>query len=76
MNTSAQIGPVSTEHLLTCLDLAIDEAKQTRSLIQSKDLPKILKEEGLLSDTLSHLDHEIGYLEIKITQVRSLASLD
>jgi hypothetical protein len=69
MNTSAQIEPVSTEHLLTCLDLAIDEAKQTRSLIQSKDLPKILKEEGLLSDTLSHLDHEIGYLEIKITQV-------
>ena len=30
--------PVSTDHLLTRLGLAIDEAKLVRSLIQSKDI--------------------------------------
>jgi len=38
MITSPQIEPVSTEHLLTCLGLAIDEAKLVRSIIKSKDL--------------------------------------
>jgi hypothetical protein len=34
----------STEHLLTCLGLAIDEAKLVRSLIQSRDIARVLKE--------------------------------
>ena len=37
-----QIEPVSTEPLLTCLGLAIDEAKLVRPLIQWKDIVRVL----------------------------------
>ncbi len=69
-----QIEPVSTEHLLTCLGLAIDEAKLVRSLIQSQDLARVLKEEKPFSERLIYLNKEIQYLETKLTDVRSNAN--
>lgn len=33
MNISHQIEPTSTDHLLTCLGLAIDEAKLEREIV-------------------------------------------
>ena len=72
MNPSTQIEPTSTDHLLTCLDLAIDEAKLVRSLIKSKDMAFKLKEENPFSDTLLFLNVEIPYLEAKLIQVRSM----
>jgi len=76
MKAHSQIEPVSTEHLLAFLGLAIDEARQARLLIQSKDSSNMLKEESLLSDTLSHLDQEIDYLEREIAQVRGRENWD
>ena len=74
MNPSIQIEPASADHLLTCLDLAIDEAKLVRSLIKSKDMAFKLKEKNPFSDRLLFLNVEIPYLEAKLIQVRSMAN--
>lgn len=70
MNETLEIEPVSTEHLLTCLGLAIDEAKLLRSLIESRDLASKLKQENPFSDRLVYLNREITYLEKKLAEVR------
>jgi len=74
MNISPQIEPVSTERLLTCLGLAIDEAKLVRSIIKSRDTAKKLKMEKPFSQSLVFLNREIEYLEAKLVQVRSRAN--
>ena len=71
MNVSPQIEPVSTDRLLTCLGLAIDEAKLVKSIIESKDMAHKLKNKKPLSEKLSHLNREIEYLELKLAKVRS-----
>ena len=74
MNPSTQIEPTSTDHLLTCLDLAIDETRLVRSLIKTKDMVSKLKEENPFSDSLLFLNIEVPYLEAKLIQVRSMAN--
>jgi len=74
LNPSNQIEPTSADHLLTCLDLAIDEAKLVRSLIKTKDMISKLKEENPFSDSLFFLNIEIPYLEAKLIQLRSMAN--
>ncbi|MDH3635350.1 MAG: hypothetical protein OES20_11670 [Gammaproteobacteria bacterium] len=74
MNVSLQIEPTSTNRLLTCLGLAIDEAKLVRSIIESKDLAHKLKNEKPLSEKLRRLNREIEYLEAKLAKVRSRAN--
>lgn len=74
MNVSPQIEPTSTDRLLTCLGLAIDEAKLVRSIIESKDMAHKLKNEKPLSEKLCHLNREIEYLEVKLAKVRSCAN--
>ena len=69
-----QIEPVSTEHLLNCLGLAIDEAKLVRSLIQLKDIVRVLKEKKPFSERLIYLNKEIQHLETKLIEVRSKAN--
>ncbi|MFT5399302.1 MAG: hypothetical protein ACI9LO_003611 [Planctomycetota bacterium] len=73
MNTSPQIEPVSTDRLLACLGLAIDEAKLVCSIIASKEIVSQLKSENPLSGRMDQLNKEIYYLEAKLSQVRSLA---
>ena len=73
MSTAPEFKPVSTEHLLTCLDLAIDEAKLVRSLIKSKDLAIKLKSDDPFSQRLIYLNREITYLEEKLIEFRSQA---
>ena len=73
MNVSPQIEPTSTNRLLTCLGLAIDEAKLVRSIIESKNLAHKLKNEQLLSEKLRRLNREIEYLEVKLAKIRSRA---
>jgi hypothetical protein len=70
MISSSQTEPVSTEHLLMCLGLAIDEAKLVRSLIQMQDLARKLKIEKPSSDRLRHMNQEIDKLEHKLVEVR------
>jgi hypothetical protein len=74
MNVSPQIEPTSTNRLLTCLGLAIDEAKLVRSIIESKDLAHKLKNGKPLSEKLRRLNREIEYLEVKLAKVKSRAN--
>ena len=71
---SPQIELTSTDRLLTCLGLAIDEAKLVRSIIESKDMAHKLKNEKPLSKKLCQLNREIEYLEVKLAKVRSRAN--
>ena len=73
MSDPSEIEPVSTEQLLTCLGLAIDEAKLLRSLIESRELAARLKQENPFSDRLVYLNREIAYLEKKLAEVRRKA---
>jgi hypothetical protein len=73
-NTSPQIELSSKDRLLTCLGLAIDEAKIVRALIESKDKAGKLQENDPFSRQLIYLNREISYLEVKLTQVRRAAS--
>jgi hypothetical protein len=74
ISTSPQIELTSKHQLLTCLGLAIDEAKLVRSLIESKDRAGKLKQNDPFSKQLVYLNKEINYLEVKLTQVRRTAS--
>ena len=66
MSDPSEIESVSTEQLLNCLGLAIDEAKLLRSLIESRELAAKLKREDPFSDRLVYLNREITYLEKKL----------
>ena len=72
MNISPQIQ--STEHLLTCLGLAIDEAKLTRELIKPKDVARDLEAKNSSPRRLMLLNREIELLEAKLARVRSQAN--
>ena len=74
MRAAHQIEPTSTDRLLTCLGLAIDEAKLGRSIINSRDLAYKLKTEKSLPERLAHIDREIVYLEAKLAEVREKAN--
>ena len=71
MNTSPQTESASTERLLACLDLAIDEAKLVRLIIKSKDMAYKLKTQNPSSDKLVDLNHQIAHLETKLVKLRS-----
>lgn len=68
MNT--QTESASTEYLLACLDLAIDEAKLVRLIIKSKDMAYKLKTENPFSQRLVNLNWKIAYLETKLVKFR------
>ena len=68
--------PVSTDKLLTDLGLAIDEAKLVRSLIQSTDIVRVLKEQKPFSERLVYLNKEFGYMEDKLLKVRKASKGD
>jgi predicted RNase H-like nuclease (RuvC/YqgF family) len=73
MSTSPEIDPLSTEHLLNCLGLAIDEAKYVKQIISCRELAEKLKREAPFSDQLIQLNKEIRHLEKKLAEVRSQA---
>ena len=61
----------TTEHLLDCLDLAIEEAKLVRLIIKYKDMAYKLKTENPFSQRLVNLNQEIAHLETKLVKFRS-----
>jgi len=69
MNISPQIEPVSTEHLLNCLALAIDEAKLARKIIESKEIARDLEAINTAPRKLMLLNREIELLEAKLAKV-------
>ena len=74
MKSEYQTELTSTDRLLSCLSLAIDEAKLVRSIITSKDLAHHLKSDQPFSERLVHLNREISYLESQLSEVRKLAT--
>lgn len=75
MNVTYQIEPASTDRLLTCLDLAIEEAKLVKSLIEIKGITDNLEIVKPRSKRLMNLDRDIDYLEKKLAKVRNQASI-
>ena len=73
MNISPHLQPTSTEHLLTCLGLAIDEAKLVREIMKSKDIARDLEAKNPVPRKLMLLNREIELLEAKLAQVRDSA---
>ena len=71
--TFPQIEPTSTERVLSCMALAIDETKLVRSIIKSRDMASKLKKDNLFMQRSSYLNQEITNLESKLVQVRSKA---
>lgn len=73
MSAAHQIEPISTEHLLKCLGLAVDEAKYARQLITTKEMVDSLGAEKPFTQRVTHLNREIAYLELKLEEVRTKA---
>ena len=72
-NTSPQIEPTSTERVLSCMALAIDETKLVRSIIKSRDMASKLKKDNMFTQRFSYLNKEITHLESKLVLVRNKA---
>ena len=70
-----QIEPKSTDRVLACFSLAVDEAKLVRSLIQAKERARAIRESTPFSERLVCLNREISYLERKLAEVRKQAIL-
>ena len=66
-----QIESTSTERLLACLDLAIEESKLVRLIIKSKDMAYKLKTQNPSSHKLVDLNRQIAHLETKLVKLRS-----
>jgi len=71
--TSPQIQPTSTERVLSCMALAIDETKLVRSIIKSRDMASNLKKDNMFTQRFSYLNKEITHLESKLVLVRNKA---
>lgn len=74
MSTALTIEPTSTVQLLSCMALAIDEAKLVRSLIESTNRVNILKTNDPCSSRSIYLTREITHIEAKLIQVRNKAA--
>ena len=74
MNVIYQIEPSSTDRLLSCLDLAIEEAKLVKMLIETKSIVDRLKIEERSSNSQMNLDRNIDILEKKLADIRGQAS--
>ena len=73
MNTFPQIEPTSTERILSCMALAIDETKLVKSILKSRDMASNLKRDYLFTQRFNYLNKEITNLESKLVQVRNKA---
>ena len=70
MNISQQIEPTSTDHLFTCLGLAIDEAKLSASTIKPRDMASNIRTVNFYTEKSAKLEREIAYLEVELSAVR------
>ena len=74
MNGTHQIEPRSTDRLLACLSLAIDEARLVREILQAKDHAHKLESSPAFAHRLLYLNREIELLEDKLEKVRGQAN--
>ena len=71
MNLSAEFQNTSPDHLLTCLGLAIEEAKSVKTQIKSKRVSMQVRPENPCPLILMQVNREIDYLQAKLTEVQS-----
>lgn len=70
MNLKTENSSVPADHLLTCISLAIEEARQSRTFVEFHNNEKQLETAKSYSDRLLRLNREIDYLEAKLIQIR------
>ncbi len=73
MRAAHQIEPTSTDRILKCLGLAIDEARLVRSINESRDMADELKTKQRSPERLAYIDREIEYLDARLAEVRKKA---
>lgn len=74
MHLSPQIEPASTDRLLHCLGLAIEEVKLVRDIVNARHQASELKTRSPLSERLEFFDSEILKLESRLARVRREAT--
>lgn len=75
MNSLPQIEPKSTDGILNCLALAIDEAKLMRSIAGSKAMVEQLKIASPRSNRLAFLNRQIADMEDQLAKTRKQAKV-
>ena len=73
MDTTARINPTTTDRLLACFGLAVDEAKLIRSIEFSKKHIASLESENPSSERLIFLKREMANLEKRLALIRAEA---
>ena len=73
MNPSHPIEPILTDHFSNNLIRAIDEAMLVRSIINSREMVKFLRQDNPFSDSIIHHKRKIRKFETKLAQIRSLS---
>ena len=73
MNPSHPIEPILTDHFSNNLIRAIDEAMLVRSIINSREMVKFLRQDNPFSDRIIHHKRKIRKFETKLAQIRSLS---
>ena len=76
MHGNHQIEPSSTNSVLACLSLAIDEARLVRSIVNTRDQANRLIERASDPQRLAYLNRKIERLEVELAELRKRARLD
>ncbi len=73
MHQSPQIEPRSTNSLLACLGLAIDETKLIKAIENSRKMISHLEANNPVSERLFFLKRDLSNLEAQLAKIRSNA---
>ena len=73
LNPSHPIEPILTDRFNYNLILAIDEAMLVRSIINSREMVKFLRQDNPFSDRIIHHKRMIRKFETKLAQICSLS---
>ena len=75
MHGKHQIDPASTDSLLACLSLAIDETRLLRSIVATRDQANRLLDQPAEACRLAFLNRKIEHLEVELAEIRKRANL-
>jgi len=73
LNPFHHIEPILKDRFNNNLILAIDEAMLVRSIINSREMVKFLRQDNPVSDRIIHHKRKIREFETKLAQIRSLS---
>ena len=73
LNPPHHINPILTDRFNYNLILAIDEAMLVRSIINSREMVKFLRQDNPFSDRIIHQKRKIRKFETMLAQIRSIS---